>query len=174
MSVDTSEKKREQNRQACRRWRERHKEYDRQRCRVKSQRDKARLSVSNRLWSKKNLKHRLEYNKKWRTQNPDRARANAAVSRQRRRARKRAVELGNPQIISEWMRRIRRLPLCRCHWCGTKVAGNRVHFDHIIPLSSGGPHSIDNLCASCEGCNCSKKDKSLRDWMANGQKFFNL
>lgn len=42
-----------------------------------------------------------------------------------------------------------------CHICGGKA--NSV--DHIIPVSAGGSHSLENLSAACFLCNSRKKDK---------------
>ena len=37
--------------------------------------------------------------------------------------------------------------------------------DHIVPLSDGGSHSLDNLCVACTSCNCSKGAKDLDEWI---------
>lgn len=92
----------------------------------------------------------------------------------RRRAIKKSVRLGDPRLIAEWMREIRRQRVVRCHWCGTKIPGRRVHFDHVVALANGGPHSIGNLCASCPECNLSKQARALQDWISRGQTFLNL
>jgi 5-methylcytosine-specific restriction endonuclease McrA len=96
--------------------------------------------------------------------------AETAETNHRRRARK----LGNqidPSGIAKWMREIRKLPFVRCHWCGTKVHGRQVHFDHVIAVSRGGSHSIGNLCSSCAPCNRLKAARSIADWIVGGQTF---
>lgn len=35
--------------------------------------------------------------------------------------------------------------------------------DHVIPLSRGGDHSIDNIVPSCFSCNASKGNKLLSE-----------
>jgi 5-methylcytosine-specific restriction endonuclease McrA len=97
-----------------------------------------------------------------------------AIDGNRRREARKRQTICNPVAIREWMKRIRELPFARCHWCGTKVSGNEIHFDHVVALSIGGTHEISNLCSACAECNHAKAAKALENWMANGQKFFNL
>lgn len=46
-----------------------------------------------------------------------------------------------------------------CHICGGLVAPNDIHFDHVIPLSKGGPHTHDNIKVSHSLCNTRKGAK---------------
>jgi 5-methylcytosine-specific restriction endonuclease McrA len=62
------------------------------------------------------------------------------------------------------MRSWRTPRLVRCYWCGKKSRGNACHGDHIIALSDGGAHSLENLCISCSTCNMKKHDKPLSIW----------
>lgn len=51
-----------------------------------------------------------------------------------------------------------------CIYCGDLYE----QADHLIPLSRGGPHSLDNLVPSCSFCNQSKHNKFLgSEWMPN-------
>jgi 5-methylcytosine-specific restriction endonuclease McrA len=43
----------------------------------------------------------------------------------------------------------------RCQYCG-RAAEN---LDHVMPRSRGGPHSWDNVVASCRTCNARKEDR---------------
>ena len=54
-----------------------------------------------------------------------------------------------------------------CRYCGKQVldyyidgpdgsAGDYRHIDHVIPLSSGGVDSVDNIVISCAACNTKK------------------
>jgi len=47
-----------------------------------------------------------------------------------------------------------------CQQCKSNVLDTELHLDHIIPLSKGGPTSVDNLRVLCEKCNLSKSDKT--------------
>ncbi len=48
-----------------------------------------------------------------------------------------------------------------CAYCG---AGTKLHWDHIIPISVGGPDTIDNLVRACEQCNLRKGPKDPYQW----------
>jgi 5-methylcytosine-specific restriction endonuclease McrA len=45
----------------------------------------------------------------------------------------------------------------RCQYCN-RAAEN---IDHVVPRSRGGPHSWDNVVASCRACNARKEDHLL-------------
>ncbi len=51
-----------------------------------------------------------------------------------------------------------------CAYCG---ASEDLQWEHIIPRSSGGPDTIDNLVLACPDCNLSKGAKDLAEWYAN-------
>ena len=97
-----------------------------------------------------------------------------AATQAKIRAAKMGASLGDAKLILQWQTSIRAIKWVRCHWCGTKVAGKKVHFDHIVALSKGGPHSIENLCAACPECNQTKNARSISDWICAGQTFLPL
>lgn len=111
--------------------------------------------------------------KRYRTLHPEKAHAAHAAAKHRRRALEKNTQV-DPKGISSWMRQIRSLPFVRCHWCGTKVHGKKVHFDHVVALNRGGSHTIGNLCASCAECNQTKSARVISDWIVGGQTFFSL
>jgi 5-methylcytosine-specific restriction endonuclease McrA len=43
----------------------------------------------------------------------------------------------------------------RCQYCG-RTAEN---LDHVVPRSRGGPHTWENVVASCRSCNARKEDR---------------
>ena len=47
----------------------------------------------------------------------------------------------------------------RCAYCLTSEnnSGLKLHIDHIIPVSHGGPTALDNLCQACFSCNVHKQ-----------------
>lgn len=88
----------------------------------------------------------------------------------RRRVRRRTGRV-DPKGILDWMKQIRSLPFVRCHWCGTKVKGRAIQFDHVIAVALGGSDTIGNYCAACRDCNSKKHARALTDWVVNGQTF---
>jgi 5-methylcytosine-specific restriction endonuclease McrA len=49
----------------------------------------------------------------------------------------------------------------RCHMCNRKCSGTNLHIDHVIPLSRGGTHTLENLRVACATCNTSKRDRAV-------------
>ncbi len=83
--------------------------------------------------------------------------------------KRRALKSGNTQILfmltnQQWETLLNRFNFL-CAYCGKDI-----HFDptqdHVIPLSKGGPHTIDNVVPACRRCNSSKHDNI---WEPNRQ-----
>ncbi len=50
----------------------------------------------------------------------------------------------------------------RCIFCGKSPAtdiGTKLHIDHIVPFSSGGTNTLENLQTLCEECNLGKSNR---------------
>lgn len=50
----------------------------------------------------------------------------------------------------------------KCAYCNTLLdysIPRAVHLDHVVPLSKGGTHTIDNVVWACSSCNLAKGDK---------------
>ena len=61
----------------------------------------------------------------------------------------------------------------QCIFCGREVKTGTG--DHIIPLSKGGPQSVENFMPLCKKCNASKGDKDLLEWwFAKGRRIVDL
>jgi 5-methylcytosine-specific restriction endonuclease McrA len=43
----------------------------------------------------------------------------------------------------------------RCQYCGRPAE----NLDHVLPRSRGGPHTWENVVASCRACNARKEDR---------------
>ncbi len=52
----------------------------------------------------------------------------------------------------------------RCAYCGT--GGVKMQWEHIVPLSRGGPDSVDNLVLACAPCNQAKGARQPLEWYA--------
>lgn len=98
--------------------------------------------------------------KRYHAANPDKVRQNSHI----RRARKIGALVGPYALILDWAKSIRKSKQVSCYWCGLRFLGKRAHLDHIVALTKGGSHSIENLCISCPQCNQSKHAKTLKQW----------
>ena len=57
-----------------------------------------------------------------------------------------------------------------CAYCGAKLVvreGSADGLDHVVARNAGGSNATENLVAACAGCNSSKGDAHLADWLAN-------
>jgi len=50
----------------------------------------------------------------------------------------------------------------KCAYCGT--AADRIDLDHMVPLSRGGVHVIENVIPACLRCNSSKGARTPLEW----------
>ncbi len=55
-----------------------------------------------------------------------------------------------------------------CSYCGKN---ENLALDHILPKSSGGKDTGDNLIYACKACNGSKGKKDMMEWMASRNTF---
>jgi 5-methylcytosine-specific restriction endonuclease McrA len=76
-----------------------------------------------------------------------------------RNARRRAWMTDTPNLLTaaQWLQVLKDNHY-RCHYCGTD---GKMTLDHVIPLSKGGKHTIDNVVPACPRCNSKKRDKIL-------------
>jgi len=112
-------------------------------------------------WHCKNREAVSERQAKWYVENGH-IRRDAA---NRRRAMAESGTCSNDPQIAKWDKSWRNggLPV-RCYWCQGLFQPNKCHTDHIIALSNGGLHRIDNLCIACASCNTRKRNKDISTW----------
>lgn len=133
-----------------------------------------RLAMSRLEWRQNNIEKDRQAKRNWQKNNPDRLRAavrawharnpeRALVYAGKRRAIKQAATV-HLEGVNELYAFIRNSVKIRCFYCTNFVAGKDVHVDHFIPLSRGGKHSVENLRASCAGCNLTKHNKLPSEW----------
>jgi hypothetical protein len=54
-----------------------------------------------------------------------------------------------------------------CVYCGSTEA---LCFDHLIPVSRGGPNIISNQVVACKACNSSKGNRDIFEWYTEERK----
>lgn len=87
---------------------------------------------------------------------------------QKIKTRRRYNEVTQFLILDRDLDRLLLLKDQRCSYCKTLFTKhNKVNWDHIVPLSRGGKHSIGNLTPSCRKCNTSKGSRYLVEWKKN-------
>lgn len=67
-------------------------------------------------------------------------------------------------IPAEAWRELQDAYLGSCAYCFTAPS---VAQDHIVPLSRGGAHTIDNIAPACKSCNSSKGARPLIAFLAS-------
>lgn len=153
-------------------------------------RDRERILSVNRVWRQANAKKKQAANRAWYKANPERGRAmyrrwrlanpeqmracrNSWDARNperrleisnKRRAIKEAATLGDISLITKWRQSWRAKSQAMCFWCRESFPSKQGHADHIIPLTKGGAHSVENLCISCPACNFSKSAQDVAAW----------
>ncbi len=51
----------------------------------------------------------------------------------------------------------------RCAYCFSESSA--LEMDHVVPVSKGGAHSIENIVPACRSCNAGKGPKLLTEWL---------
>lgn len=90
-------------------------------------------------------------NREWRKANPERW---ALRNRENQRRRRGGEKVDYALILTDHG--------MVCHLCGGGIASLAdLHFDHVIPLAKGGPHSRENIKPAHALCNMRKGDKLI-------------
>jgi 5-methylcytosine-specific restriction endonuclease McrA len=110
---------------------------------------------------------RREYDAAYYAENKARVVARAVAWRKDRRrdwaikANRTAARFGVSGTV-DW----RDLVAADCAYCGTPCES----WDHVMPLSRGGSHTMDNIVPCCWPCNTEKKHRTPEEWFA-GEKW---
>jgi 5-methylcytosine-specific restriction endonuclease McrA len=117
---------------------------------------------SARRWDKENQTRKVELNRLWRANNPEKYQA----QKRTRRAR----EQGSDGTITaqEW-RDLKKKYNYTCLCCNRREPEIKLTLDHVKPLVLGGINTIDNAQPLCASCNSKKHDKWI-DYRKNRGK----
>jgi 5-methylcytosine-specific restriction endonuclease McrA len=146
--------------------------------------NKEKISSRDKAYRQKNSEHILKRVKSYAAKYPERVRAykkkyddkNKDEARIRVKSR-RAVIAGctvDERGVKRFYETARNTYSVSCYWCQTLVRGQDCHIDHIIPLSKGGKHAVENLCTSCCSCNQKKSGKLPHEWRTLPQMFLSV
>lgn len=87
--------------------------------------------------------------REWQKNNPHRM----SILRRNRRNRMRAQSAGVPVTKADLQAVLDEFGMV-CHICGEAIKDRTdLHFDHVVPLSRGGAHSVDNIRPAHARCN---------------------
>lgn len=118
-----------------------------------------KISEYNKRWRRENPGRATELWREWCKANPERAREIDARHRAKRRAAMSSTTVGPVsyrQVLEDFG--------MVCHICDTEIADmDDLHFDHVIPLSRGGPHVQENIRPAHADCNRRKSDKLMSE-----------
>ena len=106
-----------------------------------------------REYGKSHLKIVVKRIKKWRIANREYYLLSERIRVSRRRALK--AKNGGSHSIQEWQNLVA-ITGSRCLCCGKPGDANTLTRDHIVPISKGGPDSIENIQPLCQPCNNTK------------------
>lgn len=57
-----------------------------------------------------------------------------------------------------------------CQYCGEKLPGSDLTFDHYVPRRHGGKTKWDNILTACSDCNGMKGSRSMPEWRSHPNK----
>lgn len=136
----------------------RHHHYENNRSRISTDRveyhakHRNRLNAYARQWRRDNPEHVRSLNAGYRRRKPEVIK----VCGQRRRAR--LMNADGNVTTQEWAAQVAYFDH-RCAYCGCYL--DRPTMEHMMPLSKGGPHVIENIVPACAPCNSRKSDRDL-------------
>jgi 5-methylcytosine-specific restriction endonuclease McrA len=113
-------------------------------------RNRQKYAADPRVW--------LDYYKKWRERNLERARAYVRVACHKRRL----ASGGTHFTFAEWEALLKQYE-GRCAYCGST---ERIEADHRIPICRGGSNDIGNILPACRSCNRRKHRKTEDEFRA--------
>jgi 5-methylcytosine-specific restriction endonuclease McrA len=138
-----------------------------------------------------NKEYRKSYNKKWKEKHPDyyakyskkkrhekgiskRYNSELGIShtkeykklqRQKRKAFMKGggkLEIKTIQLVYE--DNIKQYGTLTCYLCLKPIPFGKDHLEHKMPLSRGGTNEYNNLAIACQKCNCSKHNKTEKEY----------
>ncbi len=129
------------------------------------------LMARHRAWVKKNREHVRSEARRWGRLHRDELRAYARLWYEAHKgnhkmyaANRRGWKDSTVVMVTEeeWQTLIK-VYENRCAYCHRIM--REPTQDHILPLSKGGDHSVENIVPACRPCNSAKKDKEVGEFL---------
>lgn len=134
------------------------------------------IRTVNKAWYQANKEKMREYNAQYRTANRDRLMNIDEPTREKRRAQNREWFRNHPEYNRAKVAAYRAMRAAvtigkvdynaviargdgQCGICKHAIDSSDITFDHVIPLSKGGPHCTENLQVAHFRCNAGKRDR---------------
>ena len=118
-------------------------------------------TINAKIREYRRTEHAKNIAKEWSKNNPDKIRNYNRTQRARRKFALSYAESATTQEVKAWIDA--QSPVCS--YCAIELSSDQIQLDHVIPLSKGGSHTIDNFAISCKSCNCSKGNKTLEEFI---------
>ena len=145
---------------------QRNKERRKVRAKEYYEENKERIIKRNSDYAKRNAQRTTSYKKRWSIKNKDRLKLMDAQKylnnkeRYKQYAAKRKALIRSVDVGDVDYDKIKTRDNMKCYLCGEKIKDDqKYHFDHVIPLIKGGPHSQNNIRITHDYCNQIKGQK---------------
>ena len=143
-------------------WKKRHYQINKGKIAIREKRyyqdNKEKILARNKKYQRVNRDKMNEYSRKYAENNPDRRKLSNKICNHKRRA---VIE--DTEITLEQVNKLIEDSNNICFWCDIDI--EKMHLDHVYPLSKGGGHTISNLVVSCSTCNLRKNAKDPEVWL---------
>jgi 5-methylcytosine-specific restriction endonuclease McrA len=140
----------EKERERWRRQREEHPEAARERTRKSYRKHAEKRRAERREYGMQHRAQESLYRAEHHKRFPFKKKQNDALIR----ARRYGVEIGDVDY-----ERVLERDNGMCHLCGSAVLPDDLTFDHLVPMSKGGPHTMGNVAVAHYECNRYKRDR---------------
>jgi 5-methylcytosine-specific restriction endonuclease McrA len=144
----------------CRNWRKKNLAYDLNRQAIYRAANRERERLRAIAYRSGNPEKSRATTKKYASANPDVGR----IRCQRRRAKIAGSLVADGAAILSWEKSWKGKHRVRCFWCQQRFKPADCQSDHIVPLSKGGEHRVENLAISCGRCNHKKYNHDIVVW----------
>ena len=126
---------------------------------IKAARKKEERLLEKSLRREKRMQREKEYHSAYWAIHKLEARVRNSI----RRAKIKGATVGDIDEIKEIYRQAKEDEGIVCYLCGEVIPIGERHVDHLIPISRGGAHSVENLRITHARCNLIKHDKLVSE-----------